>query len=339
MSRSGKEPIFPHAAPMKTLYSRLKDAGYDAPFVRQFVLPEWWEDKLASNPANKALAEIAVSRVLGFAIPELRNEQKRLQPALETQFRLKRRKDATSSELAPTIRLAERVAIGIVSALANIPGFIGRIDASSARSAVLKRSEAVNLAALLEFAWESGVVVLRLGKLPKCKRPSGIAMFVGQRPVVMLCSGHDSPSWLAFHLAHELAHVLLGHVTAGNSPLADGSLDSLGGDGEEKAADEFAFRLIAGGEYQRPAVPEFGLTAPKLARQAFRKAGELHADAGFLALAYGLSTGRMPVAQNALKELSLDRGGHALIDNALRRRLPSELSETVERFVALSTAE
>ena len=46
-----------YAKPMKDLYERLRDVGFDASFVRYRILPEWWEDELAEKPANRAMGE------------------------------------------------------------------------------------------------------------------------------------------------------------------------------------------------------------------------------------------------------------------------------------------
>ena len=59
--------------------------------------------------------------------------------------------------------------------------------------------------------------------------------------------------------------------------------------------------------------------------------------AGAVALVYGRSAKRMPVAQNALKHLGLDQGAHEMIWLALKHRLAEDLPETTERFLSLLT--
>jgi len=47
--------------PMRDIYSRLKPLGFDSGFVRELLLPDWWDDELASVPANRAIAEATIS--------------------------------------------------------------------------------------------------------------------------------------------------------------------------------------------------------------------------------------------------------------------------------------
>jgi len=47
--------------PMRDIYSRLKPLGFDSGFVRELLLPDWWDDELARVPANRAIAEATIS--------------------------------------------------------------------------------------------------------------------------------------------------------------------------------------------------------------------------------------------------------------------------------------
>jgi len=40
---------------MQDLFQRLRKIGFDPDFLRRAVLPDWWEDSLASVAANRAL--------------------------------------------------------------------------------------------------------------------------------------------------------------------------------------------------------------------------------------------------------------------------------------------
>lgn len=89
-----------------------------------------------------------------------------------------------------------------------------------------------------------------------------MAYYEGDRPVIVLASGYDSPPRQAFYLAHEVGHILRGHVKPGGEMLADSDLDTATEDKDEREADGDALELLTG---QR--TPEFsatyGLTAPK----------------------------------------------------------------------------
>lgn len=325
--------------PMKDLYQRLEDVGFDAKFVRYRVLPDWWADDLAAQPANRAMAEAAISRMLGFPVSRLRDPSAKLHLPPVNNVRLKRTRGIKAAEVRPALLLAEQVAKGVVSAIRGLPSFGGPMSAEGVRRQILGKHRATDLGSLLEFAWEQGIIVLHLAELPKAsKRFSGMALFCDQVPVVILGFRSDSPPWLAFHLGHELGHILLGHVAPGRPPVADSDIDQLDRDTEEEEADRFACVVLTG----RPRIqlaPERGLRAPKLVTKSLETARKYDVDPGTVALVYGRTADRMAVAQNALKLMGLDRGAHAKIGVALSRYLEqNDLPEATERLVSLLSA-
>lgn len=150
-----------------------------------------------------------------------------------------------------------------------------------------------------------------------------MAYYEGDRPVIVLASGYDSPPRQAFYLAHEVGHILRGHVKPGGEMLADSDLDTATEDKDEREADGDALELLTG---QR--TPEFsatyGLTAPKLRAAAERFEEQHGVHAGSVTLIYGKTAQRMPVAIAALKLMNMDAGARAIVAEALRRRLISD---------------
>jgi hypothetical protein len=188
----------------------------------------------------------------------------------------------------------------------------------------------------LWYAWRHGIAVLHLAALPRGKKFSGLAQFCGPTPAIVLASGFRSPPWLAFHLAHELGHILLGHVTPESGALVDSDVDKLSNDEDERAADRFACEILTG--KAEPAFsPTYGLTGPKLADAAKEYGKKNRVDAGVVALIYGRSAQRMPAAQNALKLLNLNSGAHERIAHWLDIHLPPahELPEFAGRCLDL----
>ena len=78
------------------------------------------------------------------------------------------------------------------------------------------------------------------------------------------------------------------------------------------------------GEQEPTFRAKLGLFAPGLARAAreYEQARRIHA--GTVALIYGETAGRMPVAMQALKLMNMDTGARRLIADAMRRRIVSE---------------
>ena len=321
---------------MGDLYARLRTTGFDREFVRSVILPEWWEDSLAGVPANRALAEDAIARHLGMPIEDLSRPSAPLGLPSLSHVKFKRYKNQADQTVAPALVVAQRAARIVVDANRSLPKFDLRPwTPVTVRQAILRHSRYVTLASLTEFCWDHGIVVIHQAKTPKkSKLFDGLAMFCGDRPVLVLGSRRDSPAWLAFHLTHELGHVLKRHVTPGSPPLADSDLTSASTDHQEKEADRAACEILTG--TPAPRMPDLKLTAPRLALTVAQEAPERGVDPGVLALIYGRSNDRWGVAQSALKYLSLDSGGHDTITAALNKRLnPEDLSESSERFLTV----
>lgn len=324
--------------PMKDLYDRLKAVGFDRKFVRSRFLPDWWNDSLATVPANRVLAESAIAKMLKLPLSTVKNSHSPLTLPEVVEVRLKRRKGTTLSALRPSIYLAQRGADSIARVITPLATFSGLMSASDARTRIVNSGRAVNLESLLEFAWSCGIIVIHISEFPAHARKfSGIAMFTDSKPVVVLGFRSDSPPWLAFHLAHELAHIFLGHVGPTTSPLADADLDSVDGGDEETQADKFACELLTG--LSRPTADAVsGLTGPRLAVQSKAIGARLDIDPGIVALVYGRNARRMGAAQNALSILGMDSGAKRMIADSLKKHLPSEIPEHTARYVALATA-
>jgi len=308
---------------MRDLYKRLKDCGFDPKFVRDVVLPDWWEDALADNATNRAIAEMAISRHLGFQMNVLRRASAQLTLPAVSDFRLKRSKDTTPAEVRPAVMVAQRAAELVLEAASALPPFRAGPSAQDARRAILEKKPYVALRSLVDFCWENGIAVAHLDRkrMPRLsKKFHGVAMFPGTSPVIILCFGGDSPPWLAFHLAHEMAHVFCGHVKGGSKPLVDSNIDKADSGRQELQCDEFATELLAG-EKSLSFRPRYGLTAPKLANEA-QWYGEQNAiDPGTVALIYGRTADRWGVAQNALKYMGQHTGAQELINEALLAHL------------------
>ena len=135
---------------MEDLYTRLDQVGFDATFVRARVLPEWWKDSLASVPSNRALAEAAISRVLGIPVSALRNHKAKLALPDPGAVRLKRRRGTATKDLRTSIHLARQVTRALVKELPSLQPFGGLKTPKQLRSVILSTREYVDLEALLE---------------------------------------------------------------------------------------------------------------------------------------------------------------------------------------------
>jgi len=296
--------------------------GFEAGFVRNNVLPDWWDDSLAANPANRAAAELAVARLLGLDMAELGDPTSSITlPGVEN-FRLKCRSGARPEDVRPAVIVAKKLAEVVAGALKEVVDFQGLEAASEIRREILTNSGMANLQSLLAFCWAHGVAVIHVmpTRLPGSRHFDGLACYVGTRPVIILGSGKDSPPWLAFHLAHELGHVCCGHVKPGDKPLVESDLGPAKDDQQERVADRFATEVLTG-------KPELELRLSgkpfpaKLATASARFGREHLIDPGTVSLLCARSGEFWAHAQSALKILGVSTGGQDMVSSMLAQRL------------------
>ncbi len=327
------------AASMKPLYERLKSHGLDRQYVQAAILPDWWEDSLFDDASNRLTAQMSIARFLGIKVQQIADPASAFSPPVQN-VRLKRGKNADVSEVTGAITAALHAARITADLMRDRLPFTGNRPALEIRNQLLARPECTwpDLPNLVDYCWQHGIAVVHLTRLPKkSKAIAGLATFVGTRPVVVLCSGRDSPAWLAFHLAHELGHIMSGHVKPGDAPLVDLKLDGANGEAQEREADQYAFQVLTG-HPDLQLTGAAGLTGPKLAKAA-RAFGQQHRiHPGTVALIYGYSAQRLGVAQVALSAMHEDHGARAMLAEAYRQHVPlDDVSDAVQRSLAATT--
>lgn len=280
------------------------------------------------------MAEGFIAKQLGFSLQELQDRDRELSMPPIVEARFKRYKNQVDAKVLASALVAQQVAGRVIGAIGDeLPEF-EYFDATDIREEILRNKPYVDLESLLDFCWGSGIPVVQLSQVPTAgKRFDGMAAFVDDHPVIVLASNRDSPPWLAFHLSHELGHVMLKHVGPGQS-LLDPSLSGRADGGEdEREADAFACEVLTG--HPEPTIGNMQLAAPQLAAFVERHAARLGVDAGVLALVYAKSNDRWGPAQMALKYLDLEAGGRAAVASRLSPWLPdvAELSEADERLL------
>lgn len=329
---------------MRGLFARLRGIGLPTPYVKGYLLPEWWDDSVATTPAGFTEAVWTIARHLGVPPEQLRDHSAPLdlpRPRF-VQFKLGKGTEEQSVELARVLgeRVARFALLGVDRA--------ERAPENSARGihAVILESGApwVSFGTLLDYCWSIGVPVLHLAKLPgSTKKMDGLAVNIDGRPAIVLASNRPNPSWLLFHLAHELGHIVLGHIDDGGT-LVDGDIDRDNTDPRERAANDFAIELITGKVGTRILPKARWPTAPALAASAERLGREINVDPGHIVLNYAHS---MPgnfwaVANAAAKLLPSDGDAAQMIRARLSSNLgwsslPNDAAEFVARMTGLDS--
>jgi Zn-dependent peptidase ImmA (M78 family) len=101
----------------------------------------------------------------------------------------------------------------------------------------------------------------------------GMVVQTNDRPVIVLSKTADLWAWQLFVLAHEVAHVALGHVESDeiliDEELGKESYAMEDPDTDERAADAFAIAVLNGRPDATYRVSSERVNAPTLAKAAF----------------------------------------------------------------------
>jgi len=316
---------------MTDLYSRLDEVGFPRSYVRDRILPEWWEDDLAYDPGNRRLAEMVISRTLKISLHSLIDPSAPLSLEGAREVRFKHWQDADQMNLLPAVALARRIFELLLSCAKILPTYrLEGCDPKALRERILAQSQYVTLGRLLQHSWDFGVPVVHLDSLPRgAKRVDGMAFCIGGRPCIALASARRSPAWLMWHLAHEMGHVARGHLQTGAA--LDETIDFKAPGREEKEANTIAKDLIYGETNRFKAACH--ITGSNLAAQA-RNLGSAHRIwPACIVTSYGFNMDAWATAQKALNIMGVAEGGPEEIRQELAQRIDlDQLSETDRCF-------
>jgi len=315
-----------HSA-MKDIYDRLRPLGFDAAFVKNCILPDWWQDKLADVPSNRQYAEALIARHLGIQAASLSKRDTPLQMRESAALKLKRRHGVAENEMQVAQILGERLA-KIAAGSIDLPTNLDSLKASSIRQHILDSgAKWVGFNELLNYCWSVGIPVVNLCKLPVgSKKPDGMAIWTEDRPVIVIASGRKHPAWHIFVIAHELGHIALGHLSAGELSI-DSKVVMDSNDQQEMEANTFAVELLSGNPYLSFSPPNRRLTAHELADAALSIGQELHIDPGFIALSYSRSQNFFALAQAALNYLGSEADACSLYRQPYNHLDSTELTD------------
>ena len=285
-----------------TLMRRLSQAGFNRQFVSTALMPDWWEDSYAQDPAVLPEVEIRVARFLNAPLSAVRNGEVPLMPPSYGDAQLRRVRDIDRDRLGPAIHTAIRVSEAVIRNLRHA-NLVETPPPDSLKWRRLLQSEEagpLQLADILSDLWARGIPVIPLNMLPT---PSfqGLACIVDEHPVIVLGHKHDEPGRIAFLVAHEAGHIAAGDCSPG-IPVLDENEAVQDGSGVERAADRFATRLLVGEETAN--IPEEDeLDAKGLAQQAVDLESQTGADASSIIYAWAARTLNYATATMAVKAL------------------------------------
>jgi Zn-dependent peptidase ImmA (M78 family) len=226
---------------MSVLYQKLSQLGFSKRFVKEKGLPSWWNEELDNKPVAVLEGAGHIAQRLHLDLKSLlaENQKPQFKPLPHTKFKYHQQDQADVPDVAHQLasRVAEVVADTIKLEFQPIPS-----DPHQVRSEIVAKHPQVSLDSLLDYCWEHGIAVVYFKDYPQNTRKiTGMIQWQCDYPVIVLSSSHTNPAWLAFHLAHEMGHLALGHIKEGIL-IDDIKQDS--DDREERDSNQFAVTLL-----------------------------------------------------------------------------------------------
>jgi hypothetical protein len=287
--------------PIMDFYKRLRlvDKSLTAAKIKK-LQPDWWDDELISSPSAVQQLKISLARFFNFDLRSVLDDQAKL-ISKDFNCRYKHSVDKTPEQIKISTSilhgLAETVSMAVSREYQELP------SPQEIRQNILDSGKKwVDLSSLIDLCWSNGIPVLYIPELPTSSKMDAVAIEVSGRPVIFLTKKAKHESWLLFHLAHELGHVIAGHLTDGTM-LIDEKIDNSDTDEQEHEANNIAFELLIGVGDHKYGGRVRGVNSRQLALAAKTRGLKDNVDPGHIILNWGHTTNRFPVANGALNFL------------------------------------
>jgi IrrE N-terminal-like domain len=277
-------PVSSAPLQMADLYQRLAKIGLPKKYLKDNILPDWWSDEVDQTPGVLMEGAMYLSRRLNIDIASLiTSETPHFIPAATAKFKTNDSTDLQKISIpcALALSIAETVAHECPQHYQNI----NLLSISEIRQQILSESSAVNLSGVLNFCWESGIPVIHLNQFPsKVHRFQGMVASFKSRPVIVVSLNDCSLARLLFIIAHELGHILAGHLD-NDACRVDPKILLESDSDEENEANQIAAELLLGQSgISYDLWTRKYLSSEALVAQACRVAPINQADPGVIAL-------------------------------------------------------
>ena len=282
----------------RQLRRELREAGIANAAINA-VWPEWWSAEAKDSLSATTELTYTVARRLGLSPRALFDGSPQFLWHDGTKFK----NLGTTTDREQAILASFGTAVGRCALNATSLGVSAISDAESIRDAILRQARFVDLPQLLTFCWQTGIPVIQLRVFPlQRKRMQAMTVKVNERYAILL--GYESEYYarMAYILAHEIGHILLGHLDYSDSLLdMDDPLTADNLDDEEVDADRAAFILLTGNDNPEVLADALSYSASQLAQAAKAAADREQIEPGILALCLGHATGNWRQTIGSLK--------------------------------------
>jgi len=327
---------------LNDIYTKLNHIGYAEKFIRKSVLPEWWDDRDSDDPTDIMRFTTIVSRNLGLDLHSLMDKRQTVKPNSKLTGKFKMARNLEASEVINAQIIASSVAKYIVRACKC--DYKGTPETGKVvNDTILSKYHHVELMNLVDYCWSIGIPVIYIkGFDKKYSNMDGMALYVEGRPAIILNKHKQKKEpWYLFTLAHELAHIIAGHVNEETTAIVDNlyhDADKIQSD-EEFDANDIATEIITGNRYKSFHQYRRVLTAEKLANFANSVCEIEEVSPGFVVLNYAkVMTSKQfnayPTAQKALGIMDVKEIDPSLLSSILYSNIDTEeIPEESQRFI------
>lgn len=313
---------------IQSIYSALHRHGMSKKYLAS-LMPEWWSAEVEASPGAAQRAKLYLAKALSLQIRAFSEEPPRVAFDLPNEKRFKLSAKTSEDDVAVAVALAKsasRIALGSMSCSYSPPP----ASAAQIRDHILSSGASwVGLPQILDACWSNGIPVLHLASpLLGRKKMDGIAMSIKGRPSIVL-SNVRKHGFLLFHLAHELGHIALGHLSE-NGAIVDDEIkkdeSDAGRNPQEIEADRFAIELLTGNADTRLILPRL-IQARQLADTAIRFGKDRKIDPTHAVLNVAHNNNQVyPLCVSAVKEIS----GPTTDQEVVRGRVLSNLADGLD---------
>ena len=312
------------------IFGSLESAGFPRS-LQSMLLPAWVTPEVLSDAATSSEIAAILAKRLGLRASPLFRASPRVESLRGRGIKYKRSIPNQSKNLTAATAIAVSVAESIASACRReFKPFVG--SAGTLRQEVLISFPGnwLGLRNLLMTCWSHGVPVVYLAELGQgVAKMDGMVVHTGERPVIILSKASPLWAWQLFILAHELAHIVLGHVASGeilvDEELSEDSYILKDNDLNERDADRFAIELLNGRPNATYTLADNQANFRELADTAYKfgKANEI--DPGHIVLNLANQSGKWDVGIAAAKVLQGENpSASVVISEAMWRGIDPE---------------
>ena len=281
------------------LVRRLKGAGISSAAI-DAAWPSWWSDEIASEPSGRAELRFALARRLGISPKSLSGERVEFIWTRQAKFKNGPAPGADARSILTSFGIS--IARSLTAAAPPLADLEGQ-TALDLRRLIMRDRPNVDLDGILSFCWAVGIPVIHLRVFPlQSQSMHAMAVAVGARPAVFLARNSTYPAPTAFTLAHELGHIVLGHVAPSSALVElEDPASAATSDDQELAANRFALALLTAREQPEIVSNVETFNAPSLAAAAKKASDQYAIEPGILALLNAHASGAWAQAMSALK--------------------------------------